>query len=257
MTEEINNNLILFSFPKKNKMIYISIGLIFWLLALIFWLIPNIEHEILVFFNDLRQTETFETFWVFYTKWFIYIFGFILFGLYFASFRINPLKKYRITMFLSIILYGVGSLFVDYVLKIIIGRPRPFSIYGDLINLDDPTSLAFPSGHTYSSLIMILPMFTALIVNDDNFKTNIKKFLLSGILMLYAICMGLSRILVGVHYPSDVLFSVGLALIFSTLTISIFQKLLENKKLNNENEKLYAILFVIIVLVAIILSLLD
>ena len=84
----------------------------------------------------------------------------------------------------------------NIILKNLIARPRPYATYPELIeDLADiihvPSSYSFPSGHTVSAMAVA---FTIL--------TQHKKF---GIVTLvFATLMGLSRLYVGVHFPTDV-----------------------------------------------------
>lgn len=255
--DENQDKLVLFTLNKKTFITLIGIAVISWIISLVFYLLPAVEHDILVSFNDLRaEGSIFSEFWYFYTKWFIYIFGFSLLALYFSSFVVERLKIYRMTMFLSVALYSLGWTLLNYVIKFAFPRQRPFnnSLYFDLIALDDPDSLSFPSGHTYLGFIMVLPMILSLILGDENFKTSVMKYVISVLFLIYAVSMGLSRIFIGVHYPSDVVFSVGLSIVFMLLLYFIIQKLLISGKLNNKNEKWYGITLVVILAVVVILS---
>ena len=89
----------------------------------------------------------------------------------------------------------LGSLLVNNILlKNIVERPRPYDIIEELQPLiTRPKDFSFPSGHTGSS-------FAAAAV----FYRNLPKQF--GIWMiLLAALIGLSRLYLGVHYPTDVL----------------------------------------------------
>lgn len=255
---ENQDKMVLFTLNKKTFITLVGVALICWIISLILYLLPSVEHDILVAFNDLRaEGSIFREFWYFYTKWFIYIFGFSLLAAYFSSFVVERLKIYRMTMFLSLILYSLGHTFLFYVLKNIIPRARPFNntpLFSDLVTVYEPESLSFPSGHSYLAFIMVLPMVLSLIIADENFKTSVIKYLVSILFLIYAVSMAMSRIFVGVHYPSDVVFSVGLAIVFMLIFYYIIQKLLTSGKLNNGNEKWYSITFVVILVIVVILS---
>ena len=89
----------------------------------------------------------------------------------------------------------LGLLCTNVVLKHLIARPRPWlDVMGlvPLVNEPDPNS--FPSGHTCAAFAASLSWWRTL----PNFRMKIL-----GIVL--AVLMGLSRLYVGVHYPSDVL----------------------------------------------------
>ena len=80
----------------------------------------------------------------------------------------------------------------NIILKNLIARPRPCAMYPELVELVHvPTSYSFPSGHTVSAMAVA---FTVL--------TQHKK--LGTVVIVLATLMGLSRLYVGVHFPTDV-----------------------------------------------------
>ncbi len=89
----------------------------------------------------------------------------------------------------------LGSLLVNNILlKNIVERPRPYDIMEELQPLiTRPKDFSFPSGHTGSSFAVAAVFYRNLP----------KQF---GIWMiLLAALIGLSRLYLGVHYPTDVL----------------------------------------------------
>ena len=89
----------------------------------------------------------------------------------------------------------IFSLFTNLGLKLIFTRPRPYTVMEGLIPLltsGDPNS--FPSGHTCAA-------FSAGLV----WARTLPKPWMRRVAVIQAVLMGLSRLYVGVHYPSDVL----------------------------------------------------
>lgn len=89
----------------------------------------------------------------------------------------------------------IGTLCTNVILKHLVGRTRPWLDVAGLIPLiqqHDPNS--FPSGHTCAA-------FAAAAAWWNTAPKGWVKW--AGVGM--AVCMGLSRLYVGVHYPSDVL----------------------------------------------------
>ena len=77
------------------------------------------------------------------------------------------------------------------VLKRIVSRPRPALPVGAAL-VAAPDRFSFPSGHAASSLSVALGAASQLDAVGD------------GILIALALCVGVSRCYLGVHYPGDV-----------------------------------------------------
>ncbi len=77
---------------------------------------------------------------------------------------------------------------------------------------------SFPSGHTAMGW-MFLPLLIMLI---DRKTMDYIKISFSFLIFGWGIFVGLSRIVIGAHYASDVLFSTGMA---SVITILLYEKL--------------------------------
>ena len=109
-------------------------------------------------------------------------------------------KKTR--RFGTAMLFGVaiGALFTNCFLKIVVARPRPYAdensffyqlwlVMGQHVESDK----SFPSGHTTAAFATMVPVF--LVGNKK----------VSWTALIFAFLMGLSRIYLVVHFPSDVL----------------------------------------------------
>lgn len=96
---------------------------------------------------------------------------------------------------IALLAMALGMLCTNVVLKQLVLRPRPYVMVEGLIPLltsADPSS--FPSGHTCAAFAAGIIWARALP----------RTWMRVGAVIL-AVCMGLSRLYVGVHYPSDVL----------------------------------------------------
>jgi undecaprenyl-diphosphatase len=113
-------------------------------------------------------------------------------------------KQYQL-MWL-ILIATIGGALLSFGLKEIFARERPPLIF----HLLTVKSMSFPSGHAMMSSVVYLTQGALLAKTQSN--KNLRVYiLLVAIILVFLI--GISRIYLGVHYPTDVLagWSVGLA----------------------------------------------
>src|SRR5512145_425213 len=222
--------LILFSFPRQRAIKYLVAALGFWALALIIYAIPDLDHQILLLFNNARANNAlFASFWCFYTKNMPHFVGAFMLVLYLASFKVARLKPFRIALFVGMITYVIGNTLVDQ-LKVWVSRPRPFLTYPDINTLyESGLGMSFPSGHAFVAFAEILALAMALVTNDANFKPTRQRYIAALLLLAIAVSISLSRIFVGVHYLTDILGSVGIVIILEVGVIVLVQKALEKQ----------------------------
>ena len=91
-----------------------------------------------------------------------------------------------------------GSLVLMYVLKILFHRQRPVPYFG----IPVPHDFSFPSGHALTSFCFWGLLAVILSTEVRTLATRIAIWAVA-VFMVFGI--GLSRIYLGVHYPSDVL----------------------------------------------------
>lgn len=106
------------------------------------------------------------------------------------------LKKRRHEAVLFTIMIAMG-ITINLFLKSIIQRPRPA-----LYPLADEHSFSFPSGHSMNSFIFFTTVAYFFYHFTHKKKLSLLAFVISGAIIL---CIGASRVYLGVHYPSDVL----------------------------------------------------
>ena len=98
------------------------------------------------------------------------------------------------------------SLLVNPVLKLLVDRPRPS---GDLMTiLRDSGGTGFPSGHAYTAMIL-LGLLYYLAPTTVPWKRVVTLLRITSIMLI--VLIGISRVYLGAHWPSDVLggFLVG------------------------------------------------
>ena len=92
----------------------------------------------------------------------------------------------------------VGALLLELLLKHAFHRPRPVPFF----DLPTPASFSFPSGHALFSFCF----FGGLVaVISPRMASRAAKLALWVLALVLTLAIGLSRVYLGVHYPSDVL----------------------------------------------------
>ncbi len=105
-------------------------------------------------------------------------------------------KKYY---WLGLVLIAtIGGALLVWGLKEFIGRTRPTVV----THLLEEKSLSFPSGHSMMSAIVYLTQATLLSRIEENRKA---KIYIISVALLLTFLIGISRVYIGVHYPTDVL----------------------------------------------------
>jgi membrane-associated phospholipid phosphatase len=121
----------------------------------------------------------------------------------------------RAAAFLVVMMAGAAIL--DLVLKQAFHRPRPVPYFGDV-----PSSYSFPSGHALGSVCFYAGL--AIILSATANRTA--RIVIWTIAILLIAGIGLSRIYLGVHYPSDVVAGYSAAIVWVG-TVFVIDKLFD------------------------------
>ena len=135
----------------------------------------------------------------------------------------------------------------NLVIKPLVGRPRPWELFEAVHNyLPHPGDASFPSGHTANTMGPAWAMFMATmpqkVGNDDRGKT-IRSYdavtclgwkgegagpemmhILSVMFIVIALMVGLSRLYLGMHFPTDVLCALLLGMTCATIVLTLFER---------------------------------
>ena len=103
--------------------------------------------------------------------------------------------KYKASIYLIIV--TIISTVFNFLIKNIVLRTRP-----DHLRLIEETGYSFPSGHAMGSIAFY--GFIIFLLSKSKINKNLKIFL-SVIIGITIFLIGISRIYVGVHYPSDII----------------------------------------------------
>ncbi len=143
---------------------------------------------------------------------------------FFLAFAYLISKKRIKAFYCSFLAMGIAG-FVDIVISLFWNRPRPFISHAGMV---DPIieglrvdNGSFPSSHTYIVFAVAVSVFLY----------GHKR--LGVVLFILAILVALGRIVVGLHYPSDVLAGTLLGIASGIIASSIIYKL----DMLNKNDK--------------------
>lgn len=128
--------------------------------------------------------------------------------------RYITLKNYQTAIEIAVI--GISSTALMFGLKQFFQRQRP-----QLPILQGISGYSFPSGHALSSFIFCSILIYLL--RRENL-TAIRKNLLTAVLLLCAVLIGLSRIVLNVHYATDVIGGFCLGFIWVIIAFATLRK---------------------------------
>lgn len=132
---------------------------------------------------------------------------------------IRKTRRFGTAMLLGL---AIGAVVVNLWLKVVIARPRPYAdINGfyyplwQMLGSHTESDYSFPSGHTNAAFACMVPAFL------------LGKKSWSWLCLLFAFLMGVSRIYLVVHYPSDVLGGLIMGTLAGLLGVLIMKHLPE------------------------------
>jgi undecaprenyl-diphosphatase len=173
------------------------------------------DRELFIFLNNLG-IERFDSFWLFATRIESWIPVFVLFIV--IIFVYYKAGKGMVVVFFTLLTLGL-TLFLTDLTKEFVGRLRPNNVEGlsELIRaLQKPTNFSFFSGHAASSFAVT----TFIVLSLRSFNKWIY------LAYLWPLIFVLSRIYVGVHYPSDILVGALVGVMIAYLGYALSRKTL-------------------------------
>lgn len=171
------------------------------------------DRELFVYLNSLG-IESYDGFWILVTKIEHWIpFYILLFVFYFLAFhwkKASFTSLFMLATFLTTL--GFTNLVKNFLARL---RPNNNPELVDLIRvLQEPTNYSFFSGHASSS--MAVATFVVLTLKD--------KFPWIYVVFIWPLLFILSRVYVGVHYPSDLLVGAFVGLIFAYIFYWLYNR---------------------------------
>lgn len=147
-------------------------------------------------------------------NYFVFIALFIGFGFYFKW-------DYRLWYLLIIGIIGIS---LNYGIKLIVDRERPLEAYRWM----KETSASFPSSHSAISTVVYLNLF---LVSKRTIKNDILRRIIMILCIVIMIIVPITRIVLAVHYFTDILGGVVVGLFVTILGEILY---LHNKTVINE-----------------------
>lgn len=141
-----------------------------------------------------------------------YLGGILILGLFFTLITSFDKKK-ELKIFLIALASAIASRFIfTEIIRFFYQRPRPFITLNINLILDHAASPSFPSGHA--------AFYFALAFAISFYHKKIGAYFLIG-----AAIISISRVIGGIHYPSDILIGAILGYFTAILCRFLFQKL--------------------------------
>ena len=188
--------------------LFVILFFVFWLLY-ITGVVNNIDNIMYKFIISIKNdyVTSFMKFITFFASTY-----FILFLM--SVFFILSFFKGKIFNIINLLI--VGDVIINRVVKVIVRRERPI-----LINLVTEKSFSFPSGHTM--VAVTLYGFIIYLINKSNLSKKFKIILNFGLILLILLIL-ISRIYLGVHYFSDVIAGLFLALAYLIFIVRVLER---------------------------------
>lgn len=110
------------------------------------------------------------------------------------------------------------GLFTVWTLKSLISRPRPTE---DLVHvMEQASGYSFPSGHVTHYVIFL---GTLTFIASEKINSEFLRYFIKIAVLLVLVCIGLSRIYLGAHWPSDVLGGYLLGTLVTVITTCVWR----------------------------------
>ena len=182
-----------------------------FLLSHFFKILYRLDLQLLEFINHER-IKPLDSFFIFITNTsYIVAFATPVFLLIYA------IRKHRFTLkkqsWLILISLGINTIIIE-IIKQVVNRQRPFEVDSFIEKLSGGGSPSFPSGHTADAFLLA----TALSIL---FPKQNGWLLLTWI---WAFLVAYSRLVLGVHYPSDVIASMIISTSLALIVTRFFIK---------------------------------
>ncbi|CAB1210531.1 phosphatase PAP2 family protein [Acinetobacter bouvetii] len=189
----------------------LGVGFLLFIFSILMLLIPSLHQLDLVIVQWMSQHRSNAVNMIFITLSTLGGMPFVLFLTTVWCVHQGWYKKYTNVVFISLGL--IGSSATVWLLKYLISRPRPPEMY----HLVNSYGASFPSAHSiYAATLGCLAIYLG--------QKHPKHTLICICAFIWLLLMGISRVYLGVHFPSDVLAGWSIGFIWITLLYLLYAK---------------------------------
>ncbi len=156
---------------------------------------------------------------VFLATYFQYFLAaFLLIFLFLGKSKAEKIRNYWMVG-LAFLSAAVSRLVFCEIFKLLVSRPRPFEVHQVVQLLSYESGQSFPSGHA----AFFFGIAALAYLYCKKYSPEYSQWL-GWIFFVGAFLMGLARIFVGIHYPTDILAGALIGIFTGWLVIKIFKK---------------------------------
>ncbi len=120
---------------------------------------------------------------------------------------------------ITLILTFLCASLINYVLKVLISRARPFEVSQDILNLGGESGYSFPSGHSVGAGVIATFLFYALVSSKQGKGVKVAGCIA---ISLYPILIAFSRMVLGVHYLTDTIAGIILGVLLALVGVKLY-----------------------------------
>lgn len=203
------------SLGRRRSLFFLAGGGLLWGLAVFLWLQGGIDKAIQIAHEPLRHVALLMDGALAVSRYGMTACILAYLGLILSSLGPRGPKDLQRLFLPVVLLFGLAGAAGD-LSKPAFDRPRPFAEHpSELSSVIAPSSSSLPSGHATKSFALVLPF--VVLAGDGVRRRRALRWALAGT----AAAIAYTRILLGVHYPADVLAGAGTALLFLPLVAAL------------------------------------
>ena len=227
--------------PARKARLFLGIGACLWVFSIVLWQQAGLDRSIQLAHSNLRSdslitgcAKALSTYGM--ASCILVFLGCLAFSYKFDG--LKDLQKIILPILLSFMIAGP----ISDLSKRIFARPRPFEQYPtEIIAVTRPPAYSLPSGHATRSFALVLP-FVVLAPPGK------RRRIIKALLLLVAAAVAYSRIVLGVHFLSDILAGIGTAFIVLPLAASAANAIYTAKGMTEKNAEKIAVVCGLILL---------